>query len=304
MNFNSDYDKGFKVLQLDGGGGKGIIFLTFLSALEKMIGKTCPEIFNLFIGTSTGGITAALMASGMSAGDILNLYKAELKNIFSMRLGGILNPIAWFTGSRYDRIHIDNLARARLDMPMGATQKQIVITSVNMKDAEHTHFFKSYMAKDADIPLYAPVMATYSAPTYFGYFKDRNDVLKSGIPGGGVWSDGGVGIMTCTLMQAYIECKRQDKLDDYFILSCGCGYTGLEGYSDFIVSQIADYIPIASEQSISEQVNQGRQLGINFFRVDGNIKKEYSAMDKVKYIPQWIEYGEQWVLDLMHQLIV
>jgi hypothetical protein len=136
------------------------------------------------------------------------------------------------------------------------------------------------------------VKRTFSAPTYFGYYKDED----------GKWSDGGVGVQTCTLEEAYIETLRQD-IRDYWILSCGCGYTGLNNCGDFIISQIADYLPIAREQSIQSQINRCNELGINFDRVDIKISKKHEPMDKAKFMLAYKMYGIQMININMNKII-
>ena len=49
---------GDRVLCLDGGGIKGLILIEMLSAIEKATGKQIIDLFDWFVGTSTGGILA------------------------------------------------------------------------------------------------------------------------------------------------------------------------------------------------------------------------------------------------------
>lgn len=303
MKIKKIYDKNFKILSMDGGGLKGIMFLIFLSALEDKLGKPCHEIFDLVMGTSTGGITAALIASGMKAEHILRIYINRAKSIFKKRFLWVINPLTYIKGSRYDRTFLDNLAEEYLNFPMKDTKCQLIVTGVNMRDARSTHFFKSYKEKYKNVPVFASVMATYSAPTYFGYFKDKEDLLNTGNKQGGIWADGGVGVQNCILLKSYIETKLQNKLNDYWILSCGCGYTGLNDYSDFIISQIIDFLPIAREQSIVEQINECNELGINFTRIDMKINKKHNEMDKPKYINQYIQYGKELTNKYLNNII-
>lgn len=55
----------FKILQLDGGGIKGIIFLTFLFEIEKRLSIKICDLFDMFIGTSTGGYRRQLFPVGI-----------------------------------------------------------------------------------------------------------------------------------------------------------------------------------------------------------------------------------------------
>ena len=49
---------GDRVLCLDGGGIKGLILIELLSCIEKITGKQIIDLFDWFVGTSTGGILA------------------------------------------------------------------------------------------------------------------------------------------------------------------------------------------------------------------------------------------------------
>ena len=50
--------KGDRVLCLDGGGIKGLILVELLSCIEEITGKKIIDLFDWFVGTSTGGILA------------------------------------------------------------------------------------------------------------------------------------------------------------------------------------------------------------------------------------------------------
>jgi predicted acylesterase/phospholipase RssA len=70
------------VLSIDGGGSRGYITLHCLAKLEELCGKSCHEIFDFYVGTSTGSLIAAGLAVGMSAQTILHLYKNRIPDVF------------------------------------------------------------------------------------------------------------------------------------------------------------------------------------------------------------------------------
>ena len=57
----------FSVLSLDGGGIRGIVAATVLAKLEADLGVPAYEMFDLMVGTSTGGIIALGLSNGMTA---------------------------------------------------------------------------------------------------------------------------------------------------------------------------------------------------------------------------------------------
>lgn len=52
--------KGIRVLCFDGGGTRGVLTIAMLQLLKKKLGREPHEVFDLIVGTSTGGIVAAL----------------------------------------------------------------------------------------------------------------------------------------------------------------------------------------------------------------------------------------------------
>ena len=83
------------VLSLDGGGVRGIFSAAFLQVLEEYLieRKVCKdklqEVFSLFVGTSTGAIIAACLATGDYNGREMctKVYtNANAKKIFRKRI--------------------------------------------------------------------------------------------------------------------------------------------------------------------------------------------------------------------------
>ena len=65
MSGNCQDNKLYKVLSLDGGGIKGLIIIQMLIALEEKTGMPIKKLFDWIIGTSTGGILALGLSTGM-----------------------------------------------------------------------------------------------------------------------------------------------------------------------------------------------------------------------------------------------
>ena len=62
-------DRPIRVLSLDAGGIRGIIELHVLVALEERTGQPISELFDLFVGTSTGSAITIGMLMGDENGD-------------------------------------------------------------------------------------------------------------------------------------------------------------------------------------------------------------------------------------------
>src|SRR5712691_11490075 len=83
----------FRVLSLDGGGMRGTYTATYLdrvaSGFAQRRGVAMLDIgaaFDLIVGTSTGGIIAAALATGVPLQDIVALYAENGAAIFSRPL--------------------------------------------------------------------------------------------------------------------------------------------------------------------------------------------------------------------------
>src|SRR5688572_20302324 len=76
----------FRILSIDGGGVRGI----FPAYLLKLLADQVPNqdlrpVFDLIVGTSTGGLIAAGIACGISLERIVELYESRSKGIFGRR---------------------------------------------------------------------------------------------------------------------------------------------------------------------------------------------------------------------------
>jgi patatin-like phospholipase/acyl hydrolase len=88
-----------RILSIDGGGTRGLFPATIIRQLELDLGKPVTEIFDVIIGSATGGIIAAAIAGGLSAEQMQNIYLNEAddllpKNFFRQFL--LLNPVNLF----------------------------------------------------------------------------------------------------------------------------------------------------------------------------------------------------------------
>jgi uncharacterized protein len=89
----------FRVLSLDGGGMRGVYTSTYLSELadafarkRRVAALDVGKGFDLIAGTSTGGIVACALASGIPLRDVVSLYKEHGRAIFPMKLPTRLGP--------------------------------------------------------------------------------------------------------------------------------------------------------------------------------------------------------------------
>jgi uncharacterized protein len=72
----------FRILAIDGGGMKGVFAAAFLDQIQSCLPHPIASYFDLIAGTSTGGILALALGTGIHTSSLVNLYLNEGRNIF------------------------------------------------------------------------------------------------------------------------------------------------------------------------------------------------------------------------------
>ncbi|HXB40292.1 MAG TPA: patatin-like phospholipase family protein, partial [Bacteroidia bacterium] len=232
--------KKFKILSIDGGGLRGVIPIIILQELEKrMKGKRIQDMFDLFAGTSTGGlITSALVVGDGNSqpmynlDQILSIYTNRGKEIFPKKgwLGNFVNNISSLKNPTYKADGIDKVLRDMVDHKrMTNCIKPVFITAYDMYNNESV-FFKSRQAAtdpNCNIELYEVCRATSAGPTYLPAYDGNYGGKKR------IYVDGGV-FMNNPTVGAIVEVSRfhTDAIynrpdlifEDICVLSLGTGH--------------------------------------------------------------------------------
>ena len=167
----------FKVLSIDGGGIRGVIPAMLLQHIEQETGKRVAELFDLVVGTSTGGILAAGLtvpkADGSpkySAATMLDLYAERGGEIFERSFWRGVTSLAGLTEEQYDHQPLEKILKSYLkDATLADCLVPVVITSYDI-ERRKPYFFKTTKAKqkkDRNHLLRDAARATSAAPTYF-----------------------------------------------------------------------------------------------------------------------------------------
>ncbi len=215
-------EKTFKILSIDGGGIRGIIPAMVLAAIEEKTGKKISEIFDLIVGTSTGGILTLGLTlpqeegstvPKLSAKDIVAIYENRGHEIFKGRFWSKFRGL--FTSS-YAKRGLEKIAKETFqEARLSDVIKPVIVTSY---DAQRigTYYFNSREVLDPDkdeenFLLRDIIRATSAAPTYFVPFQynsyHSDPSLVSTFIDGGVFANN-------PAMLAYVEAKiLHDKRD-------------------------------------------------------------------------------------------
>jgi len=180
----------FQILSLSGGGFLGLYTASLLAELEERSGKQLNQCFDLFAGTSIGGIVALGLAAGRSATEIRDTFIKHGPRIFPNRPPK--SKAAWF--GRFLRnvpapLYHPSPLRETIEQIVGAETcmsdllRPVVVPAVNLtkggpkvfKTGHHERFVLDWRLKVADVAL-----ATSAAPTYFPAHRIGDELYADG----------------------------------------------------------------------------------------------------------------------------
>lgn len=160
----------------DGGGVRGVFTCGYIEQLEKFIvekgyGDKITDVFDSFVGTSTGSMIASLLASGKYTGEDLCNKIATNENmgrIFSKRQNVLKNR--FLLNPKYYNNPLNELCHEYLDdLKMFDLPNSLMIVTYNLRERKPTfwtNYIKSYNPKVADV-----ILASAAAPTFFPAYR-------------------------------------------------------------------------------------------------------------------------------------
>ena len=225
--------KKFRILSLDGGGLRGLAQLLILKRIEMLTNKKIHELFDLIVGTSTGGIIACgltAMENGrtpLTVDKLIDLYSTNADAIFPKqdnkfklayrKVRSIFN--SKFEGKGLD----DQLEKYFNDIRLSETIKPIIVTSYDINNNEII-MFKSRRSHEYgyDTTLKNVCRATSAAPTYLPPYDMRYMNVDRKLVDGGVYiNNPSMAGIADALRYKY---KGEEiRLEDIEVLSLGSG---------------------------------------------------------------------------------
>lgn len=189
-----------RVLCIDGGGYLGLSAAAFLRCTEQHFQVTCHERFDVFVGTSTGGLIALSLASGKSGADVESLYRTLGHTVFPAqnRFRRWLLFLRQFLWSKYSN---KQLRKALTDAFQSTTLrdihtrgKSVAIPALSAATGMPRIFKTNHsrkLTRDADVSLVDVALATSAAPTYFpaAEVHHGNDGTSDFFMDGGVFAN-------------------------------------------------------------------------------------------------------------------
>jgi hypothetical protein len=175
--------KRFKILAIDGGGLKGAFAAGFLEAMQKDLKVDFNEQFNLIIGTSTGSILAAALATNYPLSKTLEMYEEKSDLVFNDN--GLLKGLR---KSRYSNDDfISEVKKILGERKIHEVDTNLAITSVNISTGRGVVF-----DKNSNVSISDAVIASCAVPVAFKPYRINDSYYVDG----GVWANnpGFVGI--------------------------------------------------------------------------------------------------------------
>ena len=212
-----------RVLSIDGGGIRGIIPAMVIAHIERKLGKPAHELFDLMVGTSTGGILALGLSrpgSGrpaqFSARRVVKLYEEQGDKIFEYSLWRKLRTVGGILEEAYSHEVLESiLGKYFAGATLGDCEVPTMVTSYDIQN-RRTVFLKSWHADHQSLLCRDAARATSAAPTYFEPKPlDTGDAAS-------VLIDGGI-FMNSPSVSAYAEARKLFPGDSIAVLSLGTG---------------------------------------------------------------------------------
>lgn len=230
-----------RILSIDGGGIRGILPASVLALCEERFtkGRSAGDYFDYIGGTSTGGIIALGLSTGMPAKEILSIYMDHGREIFPPKLNFDWRltrklQTAWhfvrdLTRYKYDRAALKaELERVFQSRIVGDAQRRLVVPSFDefnevtlFKTPHHPAYKSDWKLKMVDVAL-----STAAAPTFFSTYQTGDRQFADG----GIWANNPVMTALVDAMVCYEIDRHQIE-----ILSLGC----VESEFGFTEGQVA-----------------------------------------------------------------
>lgn len=183
----------FRILSIDGGGTRGVIPATILDCVYQATGKHPVELFDLFAGTSTGGIICIGLTYGIEPAVLVDLYLNKSGDVFydtgfdDLRDGFGKNLGADYSNKRLKAnlehiFHNATLETVHQKLAEHGSDKSLMVCSFSLdpdKEGQPINFrpaiYHSNFICDKNIKLVDLALRTSAGPTYFPIYQNHID---------------------------------------------------------------------------------------------------------------------------------
>jgi uncharacterized protein len=274
-----------RILTIDGGGIKGVFPAAFLAELEDWLGEPIYDYFDLIAGTSTGGIIAAGLALGQTAGELLQLYKEAGPSIFPPRK--MTSSLKRLLRAKYSleplRLALD---KAFGDRRIGHCRKRLLVPALDLA-AERVYIYKTAhhpsLVRDYKVPVVDVGLATVAAPTYFPIHLSEDGAYVDG----SLWARNPLALAVVEAIGVLGWAR-----EDIRVLSLGCTSRPLGIAWDRRVSFGASYwaariADVFMKAQSSSSIAMAHTLvgSHNVYRISPDTSAQHFTLDGVHHMP-------------------
>lgn len=221
----------FRILAIDGGGIRGVISAVLLDFLETRLNAPVAELFDLIVGTSSGGILAAGLTvpakdkqrPKLSAADMLALYVEKGPAIFARSFWHGVTSVYRLLEEEYNAAPLERFLKSYMgEATLADCLKPVVLTSYDI-ERRRPYYFKTRAAQvspDRNHYLYDAARATSAAPTFF---KPALTLSLAASPTRRALIDGGVFVNNPSLCAFSEASSNGIRPEDMLLVSLGTG---------------------------------------------------------------------------------
>jgi uncharacterized protein len=216
-----------RVVSIDGGGVRGVVPVIAMQRLAAEPGlETWIDRTELIAGTSTGGLIALAVASGVSLAELRDLYVTRAGAVFADSFLDDVKDFGKVFGADYDIANLEREAQHVFgDRTLAQLGKRVLVPAFDLDNGAATDrrwkakLFHNFPGPDSDgaALAYRVAVATAAAPTYFASYDGYVD--------GGVFA---TNPSMCALAQSQdtrIPVDERAELSEVRLLSFGTGRT-------------------------------------------------------------------------------
>ncbi len=313
----------FKILSLDGGGIRGAFTAAVLAELESRLDKPIGDYFDMVAGTSTGGLIAAAVATGVSTSTIVKFYEEKGPSVFAprakyqpaKRIRKLGMPVARLATRKTAEIKLDDVLQTKYEaVPLHEaiagvfgeqlvgeiTKCRLLVPAVDITMGRTVVYKTPHLpglTRDRHYKIADVLMATTAAPTFFPHASLGGN---GAVVDGGLWANN-PSLVAYTEAMKIIEsagrdCDPRFDSSDIQILSIGTGepryslappadHAGIGWWGP----RVFDVASISQSQGVSFQLQY--LLGERYKRVNFELPDASWTLDSVQHLSALLHQG-------------
>lgn len=288
---------GYRILTLDGGGIRGVYTAILLQRLAKQVPGFMDRA-DLLAGTSTGGILALGLASGISIDALIDLYETNGSEIFARSVWHKIREVGELFGPKYGNKNLERMARSTFGNATlnDLLPRHVVIPTFDLdNDAKppgarmwKAKFFHNFTGPDSDgaEKVADGALRTSAAPTYFPVYQGYVD-------GGVIANNPSMAAMA----QALDAGTGKQQLADLRLFSVGTGITPAYVSGSTLDWGLVQWAPKLADMMLEGGMGVAdyecaRLLGDHYFRL-APVLPGPIPLDCADKIPELIAYANK-----------